>query len=87
MPDFFEGDPLPLGIFPPDTDEKKKYAAEWMPKRGDIGANVKKLNELAKETKEKYGGLEALGVYGLCWGGKVCSGLLLREMSNQGLKY
>ena len=72
MPDFFKGEPLPLSIYPPDTDEKKKTAGEFMRGKGDFEATVKKLLEVVKEAKERYSGVESWGVYGLCWGGKVC---------------
>ena len=71
MPDFFEGEPLPLSIYPPDTDEKKKVAMEFMAGLASVDKNVGKLVEAAKEAKGKYGNVKSWGTYGLCWGGKV----------------
>ena len=30
VPDFFKGEPLPLSIYPPNTEEKKKMAGEFI---------------------------------------------------------
>ena len=71
MPDFFEGEPLPLSLYPPDTDEKKKTAMEFMAGKANIEKNVDKLVEAVKEAKGKYETVKSWGTYGLCWGGKV----------------
>lgn len=72
MPDFFKGEPLPLSLYPPDTDEKKKTAMEFMAGPANVPKNVDKLVEAVKEAKGKYGTVESWGTYGLCWGGKLC---------------
>lgn len=72
MPDFFKGEPLPLSLYPPNTDERKKTVGEFMQTKANIDANTKKLLEIVKEAKGKYTEVEGWGVYGLCWGGKVC---------------
>ena len=71
MPDFFKGEPLPGDIFPPDTDEKKKIAGDFMQGKANVPMTVGKLNELVLEAKGKHTNAESWGVYGLCWGGKV----------------
>ncbi|KAK0515424.1 hypothetical protein JMJ35_001458 [Cladonia borealis] len=71
MPDFFEGEPLPLSLYPPDTDEKKKTAMEFMAGKANIEKNVDKLVEAVKEAKGKYETVKSWGTYGLCWGGKI----------------
>lgn len=65
------GNALSLSIYPPDTDEKKKIAAEFKEKTSNIDTNVPKLGEVAKEAKKKYEGVKGWGCYGLCWGGKL----------------
>ena len=74
MPDFFKGEPLPLSLYPPDTDEKKKTAMSFMATTANIDGNVVKLVEVVKEAKGKgeYESVKNWGTYGLCWGGKVC---------------
>lgn len=54
VPDFFEGKALPLSLYPPDTDEKKKTAGEFMQGTANVDANVPKLEEVVKEAKQKY---------------------------------
>ncbi|KAK3179034.1 hypothetical protein OEA41_001173 [Lepraria neglecta] len=73
MPDFFKGEPLPLSLYPPDTDEKKKTAMSFMATTANVDGNVVKLVEVVKEAKGKgeYGSVKSWGTYGLCWGGKV----------------
>lgn len=74
MPDFFKGKPLPLSLYPPDTDEKKKTAMSFMATTANIDENLVKLAEVVKEAKGKgeYESVKNWGIYGLCWGGKVC---------------
>ena len=71
MPDFFYGEPLPMMVFPPDSDEKKKTVGEFIAGKGDIATNVGKLVEVVKAGKGQYTSVEGWGAYGLCWGGKV----------------
>lgn len=82
MPDFFKGEPLPLSLYPPDTDEKKKIAMEFMGGTANVDKNVERLVEAVKEAKEKYESVKSWGTYGLCWGGKVCR-LPLRKANNE----
>ncbi|KAK4693034.1 hypothetical protein P7C71_g4281, partial [Lecanoromycetidae sp. Uapishka_2] len=77
MPDFFKGEPIPSSLYPPDTDEKKKIAAEFMAGKANFPDNTKRLVETTKEAKGRYTEVKKWGTYGLCWGGKIaalCSG-------------
>lgn len=71
MPDFFKGKPLPLSLYPPDTDEKKKIAGEFMQGTANIDVNSKTLGKMVVEAKGAYGDVKCWGCYGLCWGGKL----------------
>ena len=71
VPDFFKGNALSLSLYPPDTDEKKKIAGEFMQKTANIESNVPILGKVLKEAKEKHEGVKGWGCYGLCWGGKM----------------
>ncbi|CAF9942138.1 hypothetical protein IMSHALPRED_003378 [Imshaugia aleurites] len=71
VPDFFKGKPLSLSLYPPDTDEKKKTAGEFMQGTANIDANAKKLGEVAVAAKGEYESVKGWGCYGLCWGGKL----------------
>lgn len=71
VPDFFKGKPLPLSLYPPDTDEKKKTAGAFMQGTANFDINLLKLGEVVKEAKGKYDTVKGWGCYGLCWGGKI----------------
>ncbi len=71
MPDFFQGEALPISLYPPDTEEKRAVAKEFMATKADVGKNVGKLLEVVKEGKERWGHVRKWGGYGLCWGGKM----------------
>ena len=73
MPDFFKGNALPLTLYPPDTDAKKKRASEFMQGPANVDANVHKLAEVLLEAKNAYSSVKSWGCYGLCWGGKVAA--------------
>lgn len=60
-----------MSVYPPDTDEKKKTAGEFMQGTANLDANVPKLGEVSKEAKGKYEAVKGWGCYGLCWGGKI----------------
>ncbi|KAH9927519.1 Alpha/Beta hydrolase protein [Epithele typhae] len=70
MPDFFEnGAPWPVDNFPPTTDEDKQKLQEFFGGLANPGENVKRLLAVADALKKD--GVEFIGVYGFCWGGKV----------------
>lgn len=71
MPDFFLGKPLPLSVFPPDTDEKKKQMGDFFAGPANPPDNAEKVPELVKKLGQKYTGIQKWGSLGMCWGGKV----------------
>ena len=80
MPDFFEGKPMTMSAFPPNTDEKKKLFEKFRDTKTTLEPNVQILKAVLSAAKEKeewktlpWGG------YGLCWGGKVCISCPARE--------
>jgi len=83
VPDFFDGKPLSMSLYPPDTDEKKKTVGEFMQGMASIDANVPKLEGVVKEAKAKYEGVKGWGCYGLCWGGKLA---VLKSGAGTGFK-
>lgn len=70
MPDFFAPDPpFPIEHFPPKTQQDKDalqafFAGPAKPEKALEG--LLKVGEELRRLKKKY-----VGVYGLCWGGKV----------------
>ncbi|KAL9010839.1 MAG: hypothetical protein Q9173_004259 [Seirophora scorigena] len=73
MPDFFLGKPLPLSVFPPDTDEKKKQMGDFFAGPANPPDTAKKVPELVKNLGQKYTGIQKWGSLGMCWGGKIVS--------------
>lgn len=87
MPDFFEGEPMSMSAFPPDTDEKKKTFEKFRDTKTPLEPNLQKLKAViaAAKQKEEWKGLP-WGGYGLCWGGKVRNALRLlgaRDIENK----
>jgi dienelactone hydrolase len=70
VPDFFQGNPLPLGTFPLDTEEKKKTMASFSARMMDMGAHALRLNQVVDDLTEKKG-ITAWGSFGLCFGGML----------------
>ena len=59
MPDFFKGEPLPLSLYPPNTDERKKAVGEFMQGKANIALNTEKLVEHVKQAEGKFVGVES----------------------------
>lgn len=71
VPDFFDGHPLDMSLYPPDTEEKMKAAKAWREKHGDTDEGLSALLRVRKALDDKYPTIKSWGIYGLCWGGKV----------------
>ncbi|TBU46527.1 hypothetical protein BD309DRAFT_857797 [Dichomitus squalens] len=70
MPDFFEpGEPWPVDQFPPKTPEDQKKLQEFFGGIAKPTDGVARLINVAKTLKSE--GVEFVGAYGFCWGGKV----------------
>ncbi|KAI4116051.1 MAG: hypothetical protein LQ345_003459 [Seirophora villosa] len=73
MPDFFLGKPLPLSVFPPDTDEKKNQMGDFFAGPANPPDTAKKVPEFVKKLGQKYTDIQKWGSLGMCWGGKIVS--------------
>lgn len=71
MPDFFLGKPLPISVFPPDTDEKKKRMGDFFAGPASPPDTAKKVPVLLKEIEKQATGIKKWASLGMCWGGKV----------------
>jgi len=72
MPDWFEGKPCPIEIFPPDNDEKKEKLGkffETFPPPKIAG----KVPSFVDAIKAKDSSISKFGILGFCWGGKVAA--------------
>ena len=61
VPDFFNGEPLPLSLFPPDTDEKRQMTRAFIAGKAEPGKNVEALLAVTKEAKGKWNSVTGWG--------------------------
>lgn len=64
MPDAFDGAPLPIGLFPPDNEEKQKKLGEFFGKNSPPSF-VPKAHAVVKAAQEKYPNIKEWGVVGV----------------------
>ncbi|KAF9023417.1 hypothetical protein BDZ89DRAFT_1102696 [Hymenopellis radicata] len=70
MPDFFEPDaPFDIAKFPPKTDQQKGDLQAFFGSTANPSAAITKLKTFGESLKAN--GSKRVGVYGMCWGGKV----------------
>jgi len=73
MPDFFEGEPCDINIFPPDNEEKKqKFGVFWSTK-ADFDKNQKAIKKSIEALKAKFPGVKKWAIIGYYWGGKMAT--------------
>jgi len=80
MPDFFDGKPVPLDYFPPDNKEKEEFLGNFFQTQAAPPKTLERVPNVVRETQEKHKGVQAWGVVGYCWGGKIAN-LLAGENS------
>jgi len=69
MPDFYRGDPWPIGNFPPTSELEKRAFSAW--KDGVASDIVCRKDVYERVLPHLYSKkLTDIGVIGLCWGGK-----------------
>ncbi|KAJ3158726.1 hypothetical protein HDU86_002691 [Geranomyces michiganensis] len=85
MPDFLQGHGAPMDMMPPlseahkglaalDEESRKKVQARLAAVFADAGDFQKRIPDLhALATALRAGGARRVGVYGLCWGGKLAA--------------
>ncbi|KAA8900013.1 dienelactone hydrolase [Sphaerosporella brunnea] len=78
MPDLFKGQPMDIGVFPPDTDERRKKLTDFFATTANPQNNVETVKNLVPALKEAYPSVEKWALVGYCWGGKIVT-LLSQE--------
>ncbi|MCJ1395007.1 hypothetical protein MMC18_007888 [Xylographa bjoerkii] len=68
VPDFFAGEPLPLGLLPADTAAKKARAQAFLAGTADVGANGERLGRVRREAGERWNGVQGWGLAALASG-------------------
>lgn len=71
MPDLFDNEPLPLSIYPPDTDQKEKTMRDFFRGKANVNAGMQKLATVVNDAQVMFVHTERWGIYGFGWGGKV----------------
>ncbi|KAF1348768.1 Alpha/Beta hydrolase protein [Delphinella strobiligena] len=71
IPDFFEGKPVPIEWYPPDTKEKGEKLGEFFSTTGAPPKTVGRVPKVVDELNSKYSSINEWGVVGFCWGGKI----------------
>ena len=70
IPDWFNGQPCPIEIYPPDNDDKKEQLGAFFGKYPPPKV-AGQVPDYVKALKEKNSSVSELGILGYCWGGKV----------------
>jgi hypothetical protein len=71
MPDWFDGEPMPIEWYPPDTDEKKKNLGHFFETKAAPQRTVAKIPGVVTALQEAAPAIQTWGFLGLCWGAKV----------------
>ena len=72
MPDWFDGEPMPIEWYPPDTDDKKKNLGHFFATKAVPQKTLEKIPGVMKALQEVAPTVNTWGILGLCWGAKVC---------------
>jgi len=72
MPDFFGEHACPIEWYPPDTPEKEKKIGEWFGAHAGPPQQMPKVGKVVNALKQQRG-IEAWGIVGFCWGGKIAT--------------
>lgn len=64
MPDAFDGEPLPIDLFPPDNEDKQKKVGEFFGKNSPPSFVPKALG-VVKDAQAKYPNIKEWGVVGV----------------------
>ncbi|KAI1103216.1 Alpha/Beta hydrolase protein [Jackrogersella minutella] len=72
IPDWFNGEPCPISIFPPDTEEKQKTLGAFFQKNSPPSVAAK-VPDYVKAVAAKHPEITSWTIIGFCWGGKVVS--------------
>ena len=72
MPDLFHGKELPVSVYPPDTDEKKKTLGDFFAGPAAPGPTKEAVDTIVSALKSGDGkGVKTWGIVGFCWGSKI----------------
>ena len=75
IPDFFEGQPVDLAKFPPQTEEDKAGLGNFFATKAAPPKTLSTLPGIVSEANKLApgGSFESWSIFGFCWGGKITS--------------
>ncbi|GAB7360066.1 hypothetical protein MBLNU230_g7586t1 [Neophaeotheca triangularis] len=71
MPDFFEGKPVDIKDFPPQTDEQKKMLGDFFAGPAAPPKTLGRIPKVLDEIQKQRSGITEWAIVGFCWGGKI----------------
>jgi len=73
MPDWFDGDPADISWYPPDTPEKGEKLGNFFKTKAVAPVLLEKIPGVMETLAKENPDIEAWGIVGYCWGGKVAN--------------
>ncbi|KAK5052494.1 hypothetical protein LTR84_002358 [Exophiala bonariae] len=73
MPDFFNGNAIPLAWYPSDTPEKLAAVMDWFHNVALPDNHVPRVAGILVAAERLYPNIKTWGLLGYCWGGKMTS--------------
>ncbi|KAH6871771.1 hypothetical protein B0T10DRAFT_590516 [Thelonectria olida] len=88
LPDLFDGKPLDKSLVPTDTEEKQRQVMAFVAGPANIATNLEKVLKIREEIGRRWLAVEDhIGIFGLCWGGKVAILACGNDNENKGRRF
>lgn len=71
MPDFSDGEPAPMEIWPDDNPEKTSALDGFIDGPGEMQRMLRRMERIKATLSEKYPNIRGWSLVGYCWGGFV----------------
>jgi len=71
MPDFFDGKPVPIEWYPPDTEEKGNKLGEFFQTSAAPPKTLERIPKVLKQLESERPDIKEWAIVGFCWGGKI----------------
>jgi len=71
IPDFFDGKPVPIEWYPPDTKEKGEKLGEFFQTSAAPPKTLERIPKVLKQIQSERPEIKDWAVLGFCWGGKI----------------
>ncbi|KAK5115040.1 hypothetical protein LTR62_001737 [Meristemomyces frigidus] len=71
IPDFFDGKPVPIEWYPPDTKEKGEKLGEFFNTSAAPPKTLERIPKVLKQLESERPDIKEWAIVGFCWGGKI----------------